>query len=60
MRIAFANHKKKIDHEELGLCLLKNAIAIQYITCLLPTQRLKKYSGGTSSTVISSYISQSL
>ena len=38
----------------------KNATAMQYITCLLPTQRLQRYPSGTPSTIISSYISQPL
>ena len=50
----------KIDHEELGMYLLKNAIAMQYITCLLPTQHLKRFSSGTSTAIISSHISQLL
>ena len=39
-KICFANEKKKIDHEELGMFLLKNVIAMQHIICLLPTQHL--------------------
>ena len=55
-----ANQKKKIDHEELGMDLLKNAIAMQYITCLLPIQHLKGIHSGTLSTIISSHKSQPL
>ena len=58
--MAFANLKKKIDHEELGMYLLKNAIAMQDITCLLPTQHLKRCSSGTPTPIISSHISQML
>ena len=59
-RFAFANEKKKIDHEELGMFLLKNVIAMQYIICLLPTQDLKRYSSGTSITIITCHISRLL
>ena len=38
--------------------LLKNAMTVQYIISLLPTQRLKRYSSGTPSTIISSHKSQ--
>ena len=40
--------------------LLKNALAMQYITCLLPTQHLKRCSSGTPTAIISSHISQLL
>ena len=37
----FYKTEKQIYHGELGKYLLKNATAMQYITYLLPTQRLK-------------------
>ena len=57
---SFRNQKKKTDHEELGMHLLKNALAMQYITCLLPTQHLKRCSSGTPTAVISSHVSLQL
>ena len=36
-----AKQKEKIDHDELGSYILKNVIAMPYITCLLSTQGLK-------------------
>ena len=42
---SFAKQSKKIDQEELGVCLhldlLKNTIETHYVTCLFPTKRLK-------------------
>ena len=57
VRIAFAHQKKKIGHEELGMYLLKHAIAMQYIRCLLLTQHLKRCSSGAPTGFISPHIS---